>query len=123
MHTLKFVLKKYKFIHSSFENSRLFASLKKQVMTDCSGISSCSIAVEAPAILFPFFNCPSNILMVANFHAFPFRLFHLHSSLLNVSIFGMSMVNLTFFWSSLANSFFMFLSFGYYFLSFPNIKP
>jgi len=52
--------------------SLLFAALEKQVVTDGSWISSCSIAEKSPAVLFPFFNCSSNIPMVADFHTFPF---------------------------------------------------
>ena len=48
------------------------AFLKQQVMVDICSICSCLIGVESPAVLFPFLNCFTYILMVTNFHAFPF---------------------------------------------------
>ena len=48
------------------------AFLKQQVMVDICSICSCLIGVESPAVLLPFLNCFTYVLMVTNFHAFPF---------------------------------------------------
>ena len=70
-----------------FSLSCLLAFLKQQIMIDksCHAYGSrCLIGVKTPSIILPFFNCPSNIIVMFDFHTF--ILFQLTITPFHVSI-------------------------------------
>jgi len=70
----------YRLIYDLLNLSCLLAFLKQQIMIDKSCrhgyVSRCLVGVKTPSIFLPFFNCPSDIIVMFDFHTF--KLFQLN---------------------------------------------